>query len=414
MRPLAVYLHIPFCTVKCGYCDFNAYAGMDRLKDQYALALVEELRRWGEILGPREIHSVFLGGGTPGEMTPDQVARFIEAVRLLGPFVDDCEVTLEANPATVLQEHLPALREAGITRLSLGAQSFHPHELQFLDRIHSPQAAAACARAARAQGFASVSMDLIYGLPGQEPATFMSSLEQALAVGTDHLSLYALTVEPGTPLAARVESGAIEPADPDVVAEMYDLASARLEAAGFEHYEISNWARPGHRSRHNLAYWTDAEYLGAGAGAHGYVGGERYDNIAHPRQYIGALSSKGTTLPINHAYTPNLSMRLVDWLETGLRRLEGFTFAGFEAAFRMPFPPVLHNALEPMLDAGLLVQDQSGMRLTERGLLLQNEIVATVLPAIEREYGTMVELPAPGLERWRGMQSPGQQARIPT
>lgn len=402
MRPLAVYLHIPFCTVKCGYCDFNAYAGMDRLKDQYARALVEELRRWQEHLGPREIRSVFLGGGTPGEMTPAQIAGFIESVRGLGPFVDGCEVTLEANPATVLEQHLPELLAAGITRLSLGAQSFHPHELQFLDRIHSPQAAAACARTAKAGGFASVSMDLIYGLPGQDPATFMASLEQALAVGSDHLSLYALTIEPGTPLAARVDRGEVELADPDVVAEMYDLASERLERAGFEHYEISNWAKPGHRSRHNLAYWTDAEYLGAGAGAHGYLGGERYDNIAHPRQYIAALSSEAVGLPIEHAYLPNLPMRLVDWLETGLRRLEGFTFAGFEAAFGMPFPASLGVELAPMVTEGLVVRDETGMRLAERGLLLQNEIVATVLPAIERAYGAMAELPAPNLDSWRG------------
>ena len=223
-------------------------------------------------------------------------------------------------------------------------------------------------------GFASVSMDLIYGLPGQAPGAFLSSLEQALDVGTDHLSLYALTIEPGTPLAARVDAGEVEPADPDVVAEMYDLASARLVAAGFEHYEISNWARPGHRSRHNLAYWTDAEYLGAGAGAHGYLGGERYDNIAHPREYTAALEAGGMDLPIHHAYQPNLAMRLVDWLETGLRRLDGFAFEEFGNAFGFPFPEAVTRALAPMVEEHLVVLDSAGMRLAERGLLLQNEI----------------------------------------
>ena len=398
MKPMAVYIHIPFCTVKCGYCDFNAYAGLDSLKAGYTAALVAEIRAWATHLGPRQITSVFLGGGTPGEMATEDIAAIIDAARGLGTLPKDCEVTLEANPATLLEGQMERLRTAGVTRLSLGAQSFHAEELQFLDRIHSPQAIAACLRAARTAGFDSVSLDLIYGLPGQTVARFMESLGRGVETAPDHLSLYALTVEPGTMLAARVAAHELQPADPDLVAEMYEAASERLAAAGFDQYELSNWARPGHPSRHNLAYWTDAEYVGIGAGAHGYIGGERYENIAHPREYIRATAmttaAGGGQLPVLHSYRPNLSMRLLDWLETGLRRIEGFAFADFEAAFGFAFPAALTAALQPMAAGALVQMETARLALGKSGRLLQNEIVATLLPLIEREFGPMLELAA--------------------
>jgi oxygen-independent coproporphyrinogen-3 oxidase len=193
-------------------------------------------------------------------------------------------------------------------------------------------------------------------------------------------------------LAMRVDSGEVTAADPDAVAEMYEAASERLASVGFRQYELSNWARPGHHSRHNLSYWTDAEYVGIGAGAHGYIGGDRYENIAHPREYMRAVTAAGSRLPVLRSYRPNLPMRLLDWLETGLRRIEGFAFEDFESAFGFPFPAVLIEALQAMADVQVVTLDDVRMALAPRGRLLQNEVVATLLPFIEREFGPMAEL----------------------
>ncbi len=296
MTPLSVYVHIPFCTIKCGYCDFNAYAGMDALKGDYQAALLAEIQACAETLAAHEVVSIGFGGGTPGESPAGHIGGVIQAIRTHGTLADDAEVTLEANPGTSTPAYLAALREAGVNRISLGAQSFDPAHLGFLDRIHSVEAIGASVRAARAARFESVNLDLIYGLPDQSLDHWRGQLQQALALRPDHLSLYALTVEEGTILHKRVESGAVTMPDGDLVADMYDLASEILGDAGFHHYELSNWALPGHESRHNLAYWTDRDYLGVGAGAHGYLGGRRYENAAHPRDYIRAALNQTSIL----------------------------------------------------------------------------------------------------------------------
>ncbi|MFN0145669.1 MAG: radical SAM family heme chaperone HemW, partial [Dehalococcoidia bacterium] len=340
MTPLAVYIHIPFCTVKCGYCDFNTYAGLDPLKPAYAGALLREVESWAPLLAVSRVTSISFGGGTPGEFPADAIGATIEAIGSRSTFEPGAEVSIEANPGTTMSTYLRDLQRAGVNRVSFGAQSFDPDELRFLDRIHSPEAIGASLQAAREAGIAGVGLDLIYGLPSQPAAAWERSLESAIALGPDHLSCYSLTVEEGTPLAARVANGqTIEP-DADVAASMYELTEDTLAAAGFSHYEISNWARPGHESRHNLAYWTDRPYLGLGAGAHGYLrtgpagSGEgmarmRYENIAHPRGYIAAAGrppAAGRGLPPTVAanYTPAGAMELSDWLETALRLTAGF------------------------------------------------------------------------------------------
>src|SRR5690606_5329592 len=223
--PLSVYVHIPFCTIKCGYCDFNAYAGMHGLMPSYRDAVVRETAGWADVLAEHEVVTIGFGGGTPGEMPADHIGDITAAIRgHAGAWREGEEVTLEANPGTTGFEHLLALREAGVTRLSLGVQSFDADELRFLDRIHSPEATEASLRLAREAGFESVSLDLMYGLPGQELARWQQNLRHAIALEPDHISIYALTVEDGTPLAFRVERGEVTPLDPDTVAEMYDLA----------------------------------------------------------------------------------------------------------------------------------------------------------------------------------------------
>lgn len=388
MSGLAVYVHIPFCTVKCGYCDFNAYAGLDSLKDAYAAAVCDEIVGWRDVAAGREITSIFFGGGTPGEMEPEAVGAMVAAVRMIGPLAEDAEVTLEANPATLLAERMADFRAAGVTRLSLGVQSFLGDELKFLDRLHSPEAAAACVKAARRARFDSASIDLIYGLPGQTGPEWAQSLRQALALEPDHISCYSLTVEEGTVLAARVERGEVPAPDPDIVAAMYESACEALHLAGYEHYEISNWARRGHRSRHNVCYWTEGDYLGTGAGAHGYLAGTRYENVAHPAAYIQAIGERQRA--IAKAYRPNRAMRMGDWLEARLRMLEGFEVADFESAFEASLTGCVGDSLAWMIEAGVLENVDGVLRLAERGLLLHSEVVAEFMVEIARRIGEPV------------------------
>ena len=380
-RPLSVYVHIPFCTVKCGYCDFNAYAGLESLHESYRDAIVAELRACAPALDGYTVGTIAFGGGTPGEVPAGDIATIIAAVRDAAAVEEGAEISLEANPGTTDACGLAALHRAGVTRISFGAQSFDAEQLRFLDRIHSPEAIGATVRLARAAGFESINLDLIYGLPGQDLASWQHTLEQAVALGTDHLSCYALTVEDGTPLARRVEREEVIPAAPDTVADHYELATSLLAAAGFRQYEISNWARPGHQSRHNRVYWTDGDYLGVGAGAHGYMAGERYENAAHPRVYIEKVraAAPGNTRPaMVNAYRPDDATAMFDWLTLRLRLLEGFDPAEFERRFGRSIDSVAGPVFDDCEAAGVILRDGL-IRLTPRGRLLHGELSVRLL-----------------------------------
>jgi len=284
-RPFGVYVHVPFCASRCGYCDFNTYVPGDGVSaDGFVEGILGELRLAADVLGgglPRAA-TVFVGGGTPTLLPAAELAAILGAI----PRAPGAEVTVEANPETVDEHLLPALRAAGVTRLSLGMQSAAPHVLATLDRRHTPGRAAAAAQAARAAGFAHVSLDLIYGTPGETDSDFASSLDAALAAGVDHLSAYALTVEPGTRLHARVRRGALPRPDDDVQARRYRAADAALAAAGLAWYEVSNWAaEPAARCAHNLGYWRSHDWWGFGPGAHSHVCGVRWWNVLHPARY---------------------------------------------------------------------------------------------------------------------------------
>lgn len=393
MKPVSVYVHIPFCTIKCGYCDFNAYAGMDALKPAYRDALLAEIAASRELLAGREIVTVGFGGGTPGEVPAADIASVLDALRSTAPFAAGAEVTFEANPGTASLSQFTALREAGVTRLSLGAQTFDQARLQFLDRIHSVEAVGASVRAARRAGFESVSLDLIYGIPGETLEAFRADIDAALALQPDHISCYALTVEEGTPLARRVSRGEVIMPSDELDADMYELACARLAEEGFEQYELSNWALPGHRSRHNLAYWTDRDYLGIGAGAHGYVDGVRYENIAHPRAYIAAMAKDPAERPIAEVHELDLATRMSDWLALRLRLVEGFDPALFEQRFGRTLQQACGLALERLGRAGILESTPSRLRLSPRGRLLHGEVAATLLRHLE-DHPPVVAAPA--------------------
>ena len=382
MKPLAVYVHIPFCFVKCGYCDFNTYAGLDALKGDYARALVREVESYRDLLAAREVTSISFGGGTPGEFPVEGLAVVIEAIRDTRTVAADAEISLEGNPGTTPLDQLVALRAAGVNRISFGAQSFDVAQLQFLDRIHSPEAIGASVDNARRAGIESVGLDLMYGVPGQSLASFQTSLERAIMLTPEHLSCYALTVEEGTPLASRIAAGEVECPDPDLQADMYELAEERLPRSGFGHYEISNWARPGHQSRHNLVYWTDGEYLGIGAGAHGYVEGERYENIAQPRQYNRALLGRyglAEKPAVAHAYRPDSATAMGDWLETALRLVAGFDPLRFATRFGCRLEDALGPVMASAVADGLVVTEPARVRLTARGRLLHSEVVTRAI-----------------------------------
>lgn len=387
MKPLSVYVHVPFCTVKCGYCDFNAYAGMDSLKTSYGQALVAEIGAWRHAFDGREVNTIGFGGGTPGEMQPGAIAAVIESVRRQTSLAADAEISLEANPGTTSLEYLQALQAAGVNRISFGAQSFDAAELVFLDRIHSPQAIGAAVRLARLAGIESVGLDLIYGLPGQQLASWLRSVEAAIDVASDHLACYALTIEDGTPLAERVNRGEVVPLDPDSVADMYEMASDRLSAVGFRQYEISNWARPGHESRHNQVYWTDGDYLGVGAGAHGFVAGERYENMAHPRAYTATAlplrASGARPNTVIRAYRPDQATAMFDWVTLALRRIDGFEPAQFEQRFGATLADALGEPLDECAAAGIL-EFGDRVQLTSRGRLMHGEVAVRVLAHLQR------------------------------
>ena len=297
-RPFGIYVHVPFCQTRCGYCDFNTYTaaelGGGASRESDAGQAAAEIRFARKVLGPDvpQAATVFLGGGTPTLLPPAQLGGILAAIDGEFGLAPGCEVTVEANPETVDEASLAALRAAGVTRISLGMQSAVPHVLAVLDRVHQPGRPAQCARWARAAGFEHVSLDLIYGTPGESDADWRESLQAALAAGPDHISAYALIVEEGTRLAARINRGEIPPPDDDAMADRYLAADDLLAAAGLHWYEISNWAAgPGSQCRHNLLYWASGNWWGVGPGAHSHVGGTRWWNVRHPAAYAARVSA---------------------------------------------------------------------------------------------------------------------------
>ncbi|MCF6521692.1 radical SAM family heme chaperone HemW [Streptomyces sp. JJ36] len=300
-RPLGFYLHVPYCTTRCGYCDFNTYTadelrgsgGAASTRDGYAALVTEEIRLARKVLGddPRPVETVFVGGGTPTLLPPADLGRMLAAVREEFGLAEHAEITTEANPDSVGPRSLAALREAGFNRISFGMQSARPHVLEVLERTHTPGRPEECVAEARAAGFSHVNLDLIYGTPGESDQDWRDSLAAAIGAGPDHVSAYALIVEEGTRLARRIRRGEVPPTQDDVQADRYLIAEEMLADAGFRWYEVSNWARtPAGRCRHNELYWTGADWWGAGPGAHSHVGGVRWWNVKHPGAYAQALT----------------------------------------------------------------------------------------------------------------------------
>jgi putative oxygen-independent coproporphyrinogen III oxidase len=367
--PFGVYVHVPFCVTRCGYCDFNTYVGSDAaLRSGYAAAAVAEVRLAHRALGPDppRVDTVFFGGGTPTLLAPGDLVRILRAIDGTFGLAPDAEVTTEANPEDVSAETLCALREAGFTRVSLGMQSAVRHVLAVLDRRHTPERPAAAVAEARAAGFERVSLDLIYGAPGESEGDWAASLDAALAAAPDHVSAYALSVEPGTALHARVRRGEVRAPDPDEAADRYLAAEETLSAAGLGWYEISNWAADGAaRCRHNLGYWRGADWWGVGPGAHSQVDGVRWWNVRHPREY-GARVGRGQSPEAGREVLDEPTRRF-ERVMLGVRLAEGLEVAALSAAGVA--------AAGSLADDGLVAVDGGRVRLTLEGRLKADAVV---------------------------------------
>ncbi len=376
-------LHIPFCHTRCYYCDFNTYAGILPLREPYVRALLTEIELAGKLAQSaagtsRRSRTIFFGGGTPSLLTVAQITRLLKACRRAFAVDEDAEITLEANPGTLSFEQLAGLHAAGINRLSMGAQSFDAELLKALGRIHSPAEITQAVHNARAAGFTSINLDFMFGLPGQTMRHWQATLDQALALHPDHFSLYSLIIEEGTPFYTWTHEGRITPGDEDLCADMYEYADERLQAAGYENYEISNWARPGHQSRHNLTYWQNLPYLGMGAGAHSYFAGKRFFNVLDPQQYINLLRMRQR--PEAESETLDRVQEMSETAFLALRTAQGLHLPTFEERFAEPFTRFAGNRLRIVEEAGLLEQENGWLRLSKRGRLLGNEVFLRLLP----------------------------------
>ena len=389
---LALYVHIPFCESKCPYCDFNTYAGIEPLMPSYVSALAREIEQWGAWLDRPTLASVFFGGGTPSYLPPRDLQRLMGTIRTAFLLPDGAEATLEANPGDCSPERLAGMRGAGFNRISIGVQSFDDAELTMLGRRHDAARASQAVVEARNAGFENVSIDLMFGLPDQPVATWERSVEQAVRLDTDHLSAYALTLEPGTPLEADVRLGRTPDPDPDLAAEMYLLAQTMLAGAGLQQYEISNWAKQGRESTHNLAYWRSLPYLGVGPGAHSYLygtgaldrSGVRFANVNPPRAYIervnawianGLLDADAVSTAAATGYCEPVDSRdaMAETMMMGLRLNAGVADASFRERFGEGIAGAFPGPTAECIELGLLEWAGGALRLTEGGRLLGNE-----------------------------------------
>lgn len=386
MQSVALYLHIPFCRVVCSYCDFNVYAGLGRLIAPYARALAREIHLIGAERG-LQARTIFFGGGTPSLMPLLSLANVLAACREAFDVAPDVEITLEANPDGLDGAQVAGWRALGINRLSFGVQSAHENELRLFRRTHTFADVVQAVRLARAAGFDNVALDLIYGIPYQTLASWRETLVRATDLGPDHLSLYGLTVEEGTPLHIWVAKGKVPEPDPDLMADMYEFAQDFLAEAGYQHYEISNWARNGLMSRHNLIYWRNQPYLGFGAGAHGSYGGWRYWNVLTPQDYIARLEAAEAAPDFPFSPALRGSERISRELEMGetmmlgLRLIqEGVAFADFQHRFGADLRLIYAKELERFQEYRLIEVNAERVRLTRRGRVLGNEVFAAFLP----------------------------------
>ena len=394
MQSISLYFHIPFCLHRCGYCDFNTYAGVGNLIPAYSQAVCRELELLASEANNRvPIHTVYFGGGTPSLMPIGDIEKILSTIDKHYQLLHTAEISLEANPGTVSVDYLNRLHSLGVNRLSIGMQSANNNELVLLERQHSYRDVVNAVEWSRVAGITNKNLDLIFGLPDQEMGSWMFSLEAALSLYPEHISLYALTLEEGTPMQHKVEAGVLPEPDPDMAAEMYEIASSQLLAAGYFQYEISNWARLDesgelYSCRHNLQYWRNLPYLGIGAGAHGYINHQRTVNVATPWVYINKLDGGSSVTDNIYTYPQTPATLHVDAIDTeteigetmmmGLRLLmEGVSNRLFHQRFGDSLQQRFNRQIDYLIKLGLLEwcgEEDDILRITNQGRLLGNQV----------------------------------------
>lgn len=391
---ISIYVHIPFCLRKCPYCDFNSYAAAatNVSEQEYTDAVCGELRTYARLDGwaGRTVETVFIGGGTPSLYAPSSIERILATIFSVFPPGDTVEVTLEANPGTIEEElgaeKLSGYRRVGVNRISMGAQSFDEAKLKFLGRIHASLDTKRAARMIVEAGFANFNLDLIFAVADESLETWQADLEQALALQPTHLSAYALTIEPGTEFGRASRRGAVLTAEDDTAAEMFDLTQRRLADEGFVQYEISNYAKPGRSCLHNLAYWSGRDYLGIGAGAHGFLRrpndglnswGLRWSNLPGPRHYIDAIASRG--VGVQRTEHIDRDQAETEYIFLGLRKAEGIAIAHYDETFGRSFAERYAEPLESLKAAGLLHTAGGRLTLTRRGFLFADTVFSSFI-----------------------------------
>ncbi len=387
LNSLAIYIHIPFCQRKCPYCDFNTFAGREGQYDHFVRTLAADIERVGDMLGNPSVRTLFLGGGTPTVLEPRHLERLFQVIHDAFHLLPHAEITSEANPGTIDQERFLTLRALGVNRLSMGVQSFQDDELHFLGRIHSANEALGAFRLARKIGFENINLDFMFGLPGQSPKKWRQTLQTAMALQPEHLSLYSLSVEPNTPLATWVARGQVNEPDPDLAADFYDIAREMLVTGGYVHYEISNWAQgpldlnklPRYASHHNLVYWQNEPYWGFGPGAHSWFGGMRRAVVANIEEYIHRVENNRPYWEMEETIDRMLEMG--ETMMLGLRLVQaGVSRERFRQRFGIDMFQVWPDVFEKLRARGLIIWDEERVRLTEQAFFIGNEVFMAFLP----------------------------------
>lgn len=373
---LALYIHIPFCRRRCGYCSFISFDSRGDDIELYLRALKTDIAHHA---GNERLTSIYFGGGTPSLLSVEQLAGVLGAVSHSFSVDETAEISMEANPGTIDEGYLSAVRELGINRLSLGAQSLDERELRLLGRIHTKTEARESIRFARSAGFDNVNFDLIYGLPGQSVQDWRSTLEEMLTLAPEHLSLYSLTLEPEAPMWRALKDGYLPDIDPDIAAGQYEFAEDLLAAGGYRHYEISNWAKEGYECRHNLTYWQNKPYLGVGVAAHSWLGNHRLASTGDIDEYLASFASGASLLPeMDEEISPELE--LAETVILGLRLGSGIGIDNINNRFSIDLMAHYGRTIREMTDSGLLEFAGGRLVLTRRGRLLSNEVFWRFLP----------------------------------